>query len=67
MQTRSRQKTYVAIEIEVATEVDVVTQSVLKEEKGSGRDPGLCYNRNFCHDRMIGSRHPINDMKHLRS
>ena len=40
----------------VATEVDVVTQSVLKEEKGSGRDQGLCCNRNSCHDRTIGSR-----------
>ena len=49
-------KTYVATETEVAIEVDVVTQSVLKEEKGSGRDQGLCCNRNFCRDRTIGSR-----------
>ena len=48
-------KTYVATETEVATEVDVMNQSVLKEEKGSGRDQGLCCNRNF-RDRTIGSR-----------
>ena len=49
-------KTYVVTETDVATEVDVVTQSVLKVEKGNGRDQGLCCNRNFCRDRMIGSR-----------
>ena len=49
-------KTYVATETEVAIEVVVMTQSVLKEEKGSGCDQGLCRDRNFDHDRTIGSR-----------
>ena len=49
-------KTYVTTETEVATEVDDVTQSVLKEEKGSCRDQRLCRNINFCCDIMTGSR-----------
>ena len=56
-----------------------MTQSVLKEEKGSGRDQGyvvtgisvaterLGRDKSNSSKRLVRSRHPNKDMKHLRS
>ena len=56
-----------------------MTQSVLKEEKGSGRDQGLCRDRisvaaerlgldkSYSSKRLVRSRHPNNELDHLRS